>query len=699
MRRAAAPPFARGLRHDVVRLLTNLPFILGSLGIAAIGFVALFGSQIAPSDPQAQHVVLFYGEGKFAAPPTPPDEHNLLGTDPLGRDQLSRLLWGARLTLTAVLVGLVGRGLIGITLGVIGGWSPGSWIDRLIGYVTNAVGGLPQLMLALLVVIALQEHGATGFLVALALVGWPELSQFVRAEVMRIAAATHVGAARALGATGSRIVRTHVLRDLSPQLLGLLALEAGSVLLLLAELGFIGFFISGGTFYLGADNTPILPVRDRAPEWGSMLAGARHYTFRDQYVAFIPGVVVIAAVLAFNLFAEGLRAAADPFGAHRVSPRVLGGVARTFAAGALISAVAFGYVAASSGSLSFDEGLRRAEEAAERVLPGSELIAGVVRFESGEHALAQPAKLNYYFRDERGRTARVGFIDADGNAMEVKLADDEDDLPLEAYAPMAAGSWRATWEQALTAAEDLGGQRFRDNARDYVVTVILARDADAAEPRYRVRYAHPLGGGGIEVRVNAVTGSEQVPLDLITEDARTRARAALAGPVALISIQLTWTSEREDLPEAAGTERPSGYRHRFIRSDATVNIPSADVSHVGGREGAATTDRFGQYSGARPGGRFAVPVEIGMAVPDLVEAFERVEEAGGRELREGWEAEGGGWRVFVSAEHEREFDETSGGELIVRARYIKEAEGSSANVFFLYDPITGAVTECPRFAC
>ena len=321
-------------------------------------------------------------------------------------------MWGARLTLGATLLGLAGRALLGLLVGVLAGWRRGP-VDTALTWFSGAVAGFPQLMLALLIAVALREHGLIGFVVALAAVGWADLAQFVRGEVIRIRASAYVEAARALGSSGVAVLRAHVLRGLAPQLAGVLALEAGSVLLLLAELGFIGLFISGGAFYVDDSNRPILPIRDRAPEWGQMLAGVRQYAFSQQYVAFIPGVVVVAAVFAFNLFGEGLRAASDPFGEKRLSPRALGGLARGLGALALVGIVGYGVITLRSGEIAFTDAMRQAREAAARLQPSAELVAGVVRFTAGAHALAKPEKINFYFREPGSPTIlRVGFVGA-----------------------------------------------------------------------------------------------------------------------------------------------------------------------------------------------------------------------------------------------------------------------------------------------
>ena len=398
-------------REDLRRIAANPALVAGLAGALLLAAVALFGPQLAAADPNAQRIVIFFPGGAFAVPPTPPDQYYPLGTDPLGRDQLARVLYGARLTFTVVLLALFLRATLAIAVGVLGGWAGGA-TDRALTTVTNAVGGIPQFLLALLIAVALREHAVLGFTLALGLVGWAEGAQFVRSEVLRIRATGYVEAARALGARTPGVLSRHVLRGLSPQLFGLFALEAGSTLLLLAELGFLGVFMSGGAFLVDAQNRPILPARDRAPEWGQMLAGAQQYAFSNQYVAFVPGVVVCAAVFAFNLLGEGMRNATDPFSRLSLSPRGLGALGRGMLAVAVVTGVFFGVSEARSSSLSFDDALRVARESAAKMEPGAPLVAAVVRLRSDAHALERPEKYNFYFRSS-GVTpyVRVGFPD------------------------------------------------------------------------------------------------------------------------------------------------------------------------------------------------------------------------------------------------------------------------------------------------
>src|SRR5690348_2379623 len=233
---------------DLRSALRDTPLVVGALGVLALMLTATLGPALAPYDPQAWRLVEFGRNGAVILPPSPPGPEHLLGTDPLGRDILSRLLWGAQLTLTAVAFGLVLRSSLGIGLGLAAA-ARGGWLDALMLAVTNAIAGVPQLLLALVLVLLFQGLGGlTGFSLALGLVGWSDIAQFTRDEARRLSAGEPVQVARSLGLSEVRVWRGYVVRNLVPQLVSLIALEAGSTLMLLAELGFIGFFVSGGTF-------------------------------------------------------------------------------------------------------------------------------------------------------------------------------------------------------------------------------------------------------------------------------------------------------------------------------------------------------------------------------------------------------------------------------------------------------------------
>ena len=658
-------------RDDAGRMLRNVALVAGLAGVATLGIVALFGPQLSAADPQAQRLVLFFPDGTFKVPPTPPDPYYPLGTDPLGRDLLARILWGARLTFTIVLLALMLRAALAVVFGVVAGWR-GGVADALVTLVTNAVAGIPQLLLALLVAVALREHAIVGFVVALGCVGWAEGAQFVRAEVMRIRRAPYVEAATALGTRTRGIITRHLLRSLAPQLFGLIALESGATLLLLAELGFLGVFMSGGLVFVDNSNRPILPIRDRTPEWGQMLAGAQQYAFSNQFVAFVPGVVVAAAVFAFNLLGEGARAATDPFSSLSLSPRALGALGRAILGMAVLGGVFFGVVEARSTEVSFGDALRLAREATERVEPGDELLAAVVRYRSDAHALAKPEKLNFYFRSHGiFEIVRVGFPDADQNAMEVQH-DDEDAV----NAPLLArlDDWSVTLARALATAEDEGGRAFRNSARGWLVRAVLTHQSALPVPTYRLMYSGTSAGAtpNVDVLVDAVSGAVGTR-ELRFAEATMRAESALGGPVALTQAFARWSPRT---PGVAGggfdADRAVGLLYTFVRADLPTDRRTAAIG-------------FGAFAqagvSANVGSTTLRGTPIGAAI-DLESAFSAVEAGGGRALREDWARAGTPqWSATADV----------GIEGVVSAVRVRYGGPERQSATFTYDIATGRV--------
>ena len=649
-------------RDDVRRLAANPALIAGLAGALALLFVALFGALLASADPNAQRIVIFFPDGRFLVPPTPPDQYYLLGTDPLGRDQLSRVLYGARLTLTVVLLALLIRGALAIAVGVTSGWR-GGVVDRALTIVTNAVSGVPQFLLALLIAVALREEAIIGFTLALGLVGWAEGAQFIRSEVIRLRSAAYIDAARSLGERTSGILSRHVMRGLAPQLFGLFSLEAGSTLLLLAELGFLGVFMSGGAFLTDALGRPILPARDRAPEWGQMLAGAQQYAFRDQYVAFVPGVVVGLAVFVFNLLGEGVRVATDPFSRMSLSPRALGAIGRGTLAVALVSATFFGVSQARATTLSFDDAQRLARDSMAKVEPDAPLVAAVVSLRSDAHGLERPAKYNFYFRSN-GPTAywRVGFPDGDQNAMETKR-DVEDGLTLDASSPLDTAP-TVDWRVALGVAEKEGGAQYRASLRTWLIRVVLARDPATGDVYYRTMYT---SGSAVTPTIDSVVDAGTgAPASARLRDAtmRQRAQDALGGPVALVSANMFWRNAG-DPNGGFGAALPFQVTYGFVRAD----LPD---------DRRVVTVFYAQSSQAPP---FVTtqqqrPSVIDVAV-DLQAAFDRVEESGGSAVRSGK-----GWSASA-------FVQRQSGRVVVLVSY---QLFPNATATFVYDPATGEVT-------
>jgi len=355
-----------------------------------------------------------------------------------------------------------------------------------------------------------------------------------------------------------------------------------------------------------------------------MLAGATQYAFSNQFVAFVPGVVVAAAVFAFNLLGEGARAATDPFSSLSLSPRAVGSLGRALLAVAILGGLFFGVAEARSTEVSFDDALRLAREAAQRVEPGDELIAAVVRYRSDSHALAKPEKMNFYFRS-RGifEILRVGFPDADQNAMEVQH-DDQDDIKVNVLAPLE--EWAIPLERALAISEDEGCRAFRNSSRGWLVRVVLTHQTAFPVPTYRAQCSAPAAASSpnINILIDAVTGAFDTR-ELRFAEATLRAENALGGPVALTQASGRWSARRPQGAPGGGfdADRPVGVFYTFIRADLSADRRTAFVG-------------FGSL--AQPGVSASVGsstlrgTPIGVTI-DLEAVFAAVEAAGGRTPR------------------------------------------------------------------
>ncbi|WP_376100129.1 ABC transporter permease [Roseomonas sp. CCTCC AB2023176] len=223
----------------------------------------------------------------------PPGGGHLLGTDELGRDVWSRLLYGGRITLGMVIAVVLLVAPVGLIVGCVAGYA-GGWADRLLMRVTDVFLAFPRLILALAFVAAMKP-GVESAVIAIALTAWPPYARLARAETLTVRRTDYVAAARMTGASGPRIVLRHVLPMCLPSLVVRVTLDMSSIILTAAGLGFLG---------LGAQ--PPLP------EWGTMIATARRFILEQWWVALMPGIAIFTASLAFNLLGDGLRDVLDP---------------------------------------------------------------------------------------------------------------------------------------------------------------------------------------------------------------------------------------------------------------------------------------------------------------------------------------------------------------------------------------------------
>jgi len=261
---------------------------LAALGLALIALFllcAIFAPFLAPRDPAAIDL-----SRRLLAPSTA----HWFGTDELGRDILSRTIYGARISLI-VAVSVVGLSLaLGLVAGCLAGFY-GGWIDTVLNiYVTNAFLALPGILLAIAFV-AFLGPGLGNLILALAISGWVGYARLVRAQVMAVKEREFVEAARALGATDLRVIVRHILPNILQPLIVQAAVGMAAAVLAEATLSFLG-----------------LGVPAPAASWGSMLNDGRSHLFDSPHLVFFPAVAVMLCVLAFNFLGDALRDYLDP---------------------------------------------------------------------------------------------------------------------------------------------------------------------------------------------------------------------------------------------------------------------------------------------------------------------------------------------------------------------------------------------------
>ncbi|MBI1966467.1 MAG: ABC transporter permease [Gemmatimonadetes bacterium] len=265
------------------RLARDRWALVGLAAVAAVVLLAALAPWLAPADPS---------RGDLAASLRAPSAANLLGTDAQGRDVLSRVLYGARVSLA---VGLVSQGialLLGITLGLAAGYY-GRWVDAAVMRLADVTLAFPSLLLLIAIAAAVQPSLPVVFVV-IGVVGWAGMARLVRGQVLQVRALEYVQAARALGASDGRIVARHVLPNVVAPVLVAATLGIGGAIMAEAALSFVG---------LGA--------QPPTPSWGAMVAEGRDLLRVAPWVSLVPGLAIGAAVLGVNLLGDGLRDALD----------------------------------------------------------------------------------------------------------------------------------------------------------------------------------------------------------------------------------------------------------------------------------------------------------------------------------------------------------------------------------------------------
>jgi len=256
------------------------------LGVAAIlVFVALAAPLLAPYDPASQDL-----SGRLQ----PPSRGHWMGTDELGRDLMSRIIFGARISIMVGASVVFGCGLTGLLLGSVAGYF-GGWLDRLVNQVLiNAFLSFPGILLAIGFA-AFLGPGIAKVILALVITGWAGYARLARAQVLKVKELDFVLAARSLGASQLRILMRHVLPNILQPVLVQATIGMASAILAESTLSFLG-----------------LGVLAPLPSWGAMLNDARGHLFDAPYLVILPAAAVMSAVLAFNLVGDALRDWLDP---------------------------------------------------------------------------------------------------------------------------------------------------------------------------------------------------------------------------------------------------------------------------------------------------------------------------------------------------------------------------------------------------
>jgi peptide/nickel transport system permease protein len=226
----------------------------------------------------------------------PPSPAHWFGTDDLGRDIYSRVVWGSRLALRLGVLSVAVAGTGGVLLGLVAGYYEG-WVDQVISRALEVVLAFPEILFAIAIV-AIVGPSLDGLIVALGLFGWPGYARIVRGSVLSARRREYVEAARAMGARGRRIMFRHILPNVIAPAIILSATRFGGALLAGSGLSFIG-----------------LGVPIPQPEWGAIMATGRDYIGIAWWITVFPGALITISVLGVNLLGDGLRDVLDPRGA------------------------------------------------------------------------------------------------------------------------------------------------------------------------------------------------------------------------------------------------------------------------------------------------------------------------------------------------------------------------------------------------
>jgi peptide/nickel transport system permease protein len=284
------PPPAGGVRGAWRRLRRARSGLAGAAVVLLIVGMSLLAPWLAPHDPYTGRVI------DRLLPPawmTGGDASYPLGTDQIGRDIFSRLLYGSRVSLLIAVLGVLLAGGVGLSLGLVAGYA-GGWADWLISAAVDVMLTFPFILLAL-ATIAVLGPSVRNVIIVLGVTGWPIYTRVVRSETVRLAGLEFTTAARALGAADVRLVLRHIVPNLLNAVIVIGSLDVARFVIVEAFLSYLG-----------------LGVQPPTPAWGSMLGDFRPFMFDRWWLPMFPGIAIFVTALAVNLTGDGLRDLLDP---------------------------------------------------------------------------------------------------------------------------------------------------------------------------------------------------------------------------------------------------------------------------------------------------------------------------------------------------------------------------------------------------
>ncbi len=266
------------------KLSANRGALVGAVIVAFFSLLAILAPVLPIPDPTATD---------WGAIRKPPSAANWLGTDEIGRDLMSRMIWGARASLLAGVVSVVIAVIVGVPFGLIAGYF-GGWTDQIISRITDALLAMPFLILAIALA-AFLGPSLTNAMIAIGLSAVPVFIRLTRGQVLAVKTEDYVEGARAVGLSHTRIMGVYILPNVFPPILVQATLTVATAIIAEASLSFLG-----------------LGQQPPAPSWGSMLNTAKNFLSQAPWMAIWPGAAIFMVVIGFNLFGDGLRDALDP---------------------------------------------------------------------------------------------------------------------------------------------------------------------------------------------------------------------------------------------------------------------------------------------------------------------------------------------------------------------------------------------------